>query len=492
MFNRICAYPESKTTIKPKELSLFMKPRQIHFDINKEIIRLADKGSLIPLIEYCSAKNKDFNITNITTALHRLARLFDQSKQHYRFFEELAGTKYALKLNFHGELRLFRENMEQPIRVIEHIGLLKNFKEDFSAQEMKVYELLYQKAKTAQDIRNRLDKVVALISRDFQYLVRSCKSGELANSIWAFCALEYEPLDVFYAVQEELARRAPDNFRGFTTFDFAFIMVTFAEKQFKDEQLMLQLAEQACLGIASGELSYKKEDIIFFAKALATLQVKHVGLLNFIAREAVRYPDILVSVFWNLIMLNFIDLNFMRSLYANIEQINGLNSVDLMQIHHADLILQQEYPEEKLQLPQKITERIRGLLEQQRHEKPYTSNMHREVSALLSKMRLPHVDEYFVEGYYLDCAFPEMKVALEIDNELFHNMSNSEEQLGKDVLRDRILKNLGWHIVHVLDSAWKGSVDKQDLLKQILPGGMKLFIYRIRHLPEILHAFFSH
>ena len=108
MFNRICAYPESKTTIKPKELSLFMKPRQIHFDINKEIIRLADKGSLIPLIEYCSAKNKDFNITNITTALHRLARLFDQSKQHYRFFEELAGTKYALKLNFHGELRLFR------------------------------------------------------------------------------------------------------------------------------------------------------------------------------------------------------------------------------------------------------------------------------------------------------------------------------------------------------------------------------------------------
>ncbi len=63
-------------------------------------------------------------------------------------------------------------------------------------------------------------------------------------------------------------------------------------------------------------------------------------------------------------------------------------------------------------------------------------------------------NEYQVEGYYLDIAFPSKKIGIEADGVL-HFYPGSDEIIARDLLREKILQKLGWKIVHITWDDWQ-------------------------------------
>jgi very-short-patch-repair endonuclease len=61
--------------------------------------------------------------------------------------------------------------------------------------------------------------------------------------------------------------------------------------------------------------------------------------------------------------------------------------------------------------------------------------------------------QYFIEGYFLDHAFPDKKIAFEADGGI-HFLSDGEF-VGKDSVRDRVLQHLGWKVIHITEPQWR-------------------------------------
>lgn len=61
--------------------------------------------------------------------------------------------------------------------------------------------------------------------------------------------------------------------------------------------------------------------------------------------------------------------------------------------------------------------------------------------------------EYFLEGFHLDIAFPEQKIAIEVDGP-YHYYPDSDEPVTKDLLKDYVLERLGWRVIHINYKDW--------------------------------------
>ncbi len=72
-------------------------------------------------------------------------------------------------------------------------------------------------------------------------------------------------------------------------------------------------------------------------------------------------------------------------------------------------------------------------------------------------MRIPHANEYLTEGglFSVDIAIlgSSKKVAIEVDGPA-HFTSNTLEPMGPSLLRLRLLRALGWHVVSVPFYEW--------------------------------------
>jgi len=78
-----------------------------------------------------------------------------------------------------------------------------------------------------------------------------------------------------------------------------------------------------------------------------------------------------------------------------------------------------------------------------RFQKEATAN----VRQIMPKSWVMHT-EYYVEGFHLDIAFPEQKIAIEVDGP-WHYYNDSDEVMTKDKVKDRVLEGLGWKVWHL-------------------------------------------
>lgn len=90
------------------------------------------------------------------------------------------------------------------------------------------------------------------------------------------------------------------------------------------------------------------------------------------------------------------------------------------------------------------------------------SRLQKEVTAYVAEIAPPDWEmevEYFLQGYHLDIAFPEQKIAVEVDGP-YHYYPDSDEPVAKDLLKDYVLKRLGWKVIHISYKDWSsGNVD---------------------------------
>ncbi|KAL7098196.1 hypothetical protein ACP275_09G001800 [Erythranthe tilingii] len=140
------------------------------------------------------------------------------------------------------------------------------------------------------------------------------------------------------------------------------------------------------------------------------------------------------------------------------------------QLNLVNQCLKIEYPHLELSLSNELENKITSAGKTKKFNQKVTSSFQKEVYRLLVSTGLDWVKEYTVEGYTVDAALVDRRVALEIDG-LTHFSRNSGVPLGHTMLKRRYITATGWKLVSLSHQEWEevqGEYEQLEYLRKIL------------------------
>lgn len=119
----------------------------------------------------------------------------------------------------------------------------------------------------------------------------------------------------------------------------------------------------------------------------------------------------------------------------------------LAQLHLVSLFCQDAHI--KLYYPEKIKSQISDHLSNECSATyPSSSPFHKKIAEELKTVKPDFQEEHFIEGYFIDIAYPEEKIAIEI-NGPSHYIHDTEMVFGNEILRRHLLRARGWTVLTV-------------------------------------------
>ncbi|XVF54989.1 hypothetical protein PTKIN_Ptkin06aG0000500 [Pterospermum kingtungense] len=384
---------------------------------------------------------------NISTALHRIAKNME-------------------KVSMTNTRRLaFARQREMSILV----GIAMTALPECSAQGIS--NISWALSKIGRDLLflSEMDRVaeVALTK------VKEFNSQNVANIAGAFATMRHSAPDLFV----ELAKRASDIIYSFQEQELAQLLWAFASL-YESADTLLQAMDtvfknanqfQCCLSHETS--SFNEESCVENNGDLKSGGDSDPPVLS-LSR------DQLGNIAWSYAVLGQLDRIFFSHAWKTLssfeeQRISEQYRGDIMfasQAHLVNQCLELEYPHLELSLRGELKEKIVNAGKTKRFNQKTTSSFQKEVARLLVSTGLDWVREYSVDGYTVDAALIDKKVALEIDGPT-HFSRNCGKPLGHTILKHRHIAASGWKVVSLSYLEWEeleGELQQLEYLRKIL------------------------
>ncbi|KAK9289263.1 hypothetical protein L1049_017739 [Liquidambar formosana] len=298
-------------------------------------------------------------------------------------------------------------------------------------------------------------------------------SQNVANLAGAFASMQHSAPNLF----SELSKRAANIIHTFQEQELAQVLWAFASLFEPADPLLESLDNvykdvtqfKCCLDKETSNRNEEKGMEIY-------KDYEMEGVLGSPSLEFNR--DQLGNIAWSYTVLGQMDRIFFSQVWKALshfeeQRISEQYREDIMfssQVYLVNQCLKVEYPHLQLSLRSELEEKISRAGKTKRFSQKMTSSFQKEVARLLVSTGLNWVREYAVDGYTLDAALVDQKVAMEIDGPT-HFSRNSGVPLGHTMLKRRYITTAGWKLISVSHQEWeelKGGFEQLDYLRKIL------------------------
>ncbi|KAM7251473.1 hypothetical protein ACFE04_023356 [Oxalis oulophora] len=288
--------------------------------------------------------------------------------------------------------------------------------------------------------------------------VEEFNSQNVANMAGAFASMRHSAPDLFLRLSE----RASNIIHSFKEQELAQLLWAFAS-----------LYEPADPLFASLDNFFKEADQLACCFNNETPYIREEGSTVFRFNR-----DQLGNIAWSYAVLGQMDRTFFSQLWKTLsgfeeQRVSEQYREDIMfasQVYLVNQCLKLEYPHLELFLSSNLEEKIARAGKTKRFNQKITSSFQKEAARLLVSTGLDWEREYVINGYTVDSAVVDKKIALEIDGPT-HFSRNTGVPLGHTMFKRRYITTSGWKVASLAHQEWEeleGEFEQLEYLKEIL------------------------